>query len=142
MDRFGVLSRPVVGRAGLPIPVRRHRIGLFAIRPVPDFHIELQRTFERDGVQAAGSRDDGISFVARSITAYLVAERSLEQMRVAPRITVIIFRAGTEMRRETLIVDPDLFVSLAPPIAYGVVDSQWPAAIMNWRVLSTDRWIS
>ena len=52
----------------------------------------------------------------------------LEQMRIAPGVAEIVFRAGAEGGGELLAVNEELLVAFAPPAAARIPDVQHHAA--------------
>ena len=52
----------------------------------------------------------------------------LEQVRIAPGVTEIVFGAGPDRGRELLAVDEELLIAFTPPAAAGIPDMQHDTA--------------
>src|SRR5690606_15037363 len=83
--------------------------------PVPEFHVELDRLFERNRVECPIAAVDGITSFEVSASIGLGMEGGRELLGTAPGVAVVILSSGAEMRREVLAIDIDLLIPFAPP---------------------------
>ena len=121
---FGRDRREGVVRAGQAVVISRHGHIHFAVFPMPELHVELEALREGDAVEDVEAIDARAAVVSRPVATRLTVIGVGEELRAAPAVAVVIFRAGAEMAGEGLAVDIDLLVALAPPLLDGIIDEE------------------